>query len=125
MSLCACDEGEFPVVSELTDVRMARVAHTCTECERAILPGESYQRVWGVWSEYGAETLRTCAWCMDLKEFLKAHVPCYCGMIGTLMEDAAEAIDEYEELREDVAAMLAEIRARPALPSRYFPTTKE
>jgi hypothetical protein len=115
---CSCDDGEYPSVFEATDVKAARKMHRCTECRRAILPGESYWHVFGIWPTIdGAATHRTCARCMTLKEFIEAHIPCACLLIGNLLEAVQEEIDnndEAEVLRDEVSALLADIRAQPA-----------
>lgn len=114
---CGC-EGEMPSVYEAKDVMAARKIHECSECDRVILPGESYHHVFGIWPTVdGPATFRICAWCMDLKLFMEAHIPCVCLLHGYLLGGAQDEIDnnpEAEVLRPEYQAMLAEIRARPS-----------
>lgn len=119
---CDCDDGEMPSVFEERDVMAARDPHRCDECCRAILPGESYRHIFGIWPTVdGAATYRTCAWCMDLELYLKAHIPCFCVMLGGLHECAQYAADDHPEIRDEVTAMLAEISARPRTPHEELP----
>jgi hypothetical protein len=114
---CYCDDGEYPSVYEERDVKAAREAHKCSECARAILPGESYKHIWGVWPGIdGAATWRICARCMALKDFVEAHIPCACLLLGNLLDSASDEIencDEPDVLRPEYAELMADIRAHP------------
>lgn len=117
---CGCDDAEYPSVYEARDVAQARKEHECTECARAILPGESYLHIWGVWPtiDNHPNTLRICARCMALKEWVEAHIPCACLALGALIEYAQEAIEYNDEdgvLKPEFAALVAEITAQPSL----------
>jgi hypothetical protein len=96
MSECYCDFDDVAVFYEAKDVARARKLYFCHECSRAIFPGESYERVYGIWPTIdGPDVMRTCAWCMELKEWIQAHVPCFCFAHGYLIEGAGEAVEEY------------------------------
>lgn len=113
--LCYCEDGDHASVFESTDVMSARESHACDECDRAILPGESYRRVWGVW-DGEANTYRACCRCMVLEEWVKAHFPCYCPLLGGLIDRVRDEIDNNGEaavLRPEFEALMADIRAQP------------
>lgn len=115
---CSCDDFERPSVYEETDVRSARMEHRCSECHRAILPGESYRHIWGVWPTIdGAATYRICARCMVLDEWIRAHIPCYCPVLGGMHEAVAQEIDyglpDTAVLQPEFEALMADIRAQP------------
>jgi hypothetical protein len=87
---CYC-ETSWPYWAE---VRKARTGHKCLECGHRITPGEQYEHVRarfeGDW--FVADT---CALCIDLRAYVTAHVPCFCMMHGSLLDDAHETIDAY------------------------------
>jgi hypothetical protein len=116
---CYCDDGEMPSVYEAKDVMAARQVHRCSECDHAILPGESYWHVFGIWPTVdGATTFRTCARCMDLKLFVEAHIPCACLLHGNLLDAARDEIDNCDDpavLRPEFDALMADIRAQPRI----------
>ena len=69
----------------------ARKVHRCIECSHKIQPGERYDSAVGMW-EGRIKTWPTCDRCVDLREFVRAHVPCFCWAHGNLHDDAiAEA----------------------------------
>ncbi len=92
MDECYCDYGDPPRVYSLRQ-RVARKRHKCEECNRLIEPGETYEYVFGVW-DY-PETIKTCSHCVALRQYVDAHVPCFCWMHGNLIDDALETLREY------------------------------
>lgn len=117
---CYCDDGDPPIFYRKTEVAQAREPHPCYECGAAILPGESYERVHALWDRHdGPQTVHTCAWCIDLREYMVAHVPCFCVLHGGLFEYVTNEMDWNPEARDalkpEVDAMVNEIRARPSL----------
>jgi hypothetical protein len=116
---CYCDDGDPPIFYRKSEVLSAREPHTCYECHRAILPGESYEKVHAMWERDRPETIHTCAWCIDLRDWMMAHVPCFCFMHGGLMTLVREELENNWEARDalapEVEAMLAELHARPPL----------
>jgi hypothetical protein len=92
MNACFCDY-EAPEFYH-KETRKARNAHRCSECCRVIEPGESYEHVHGKWDgEVG--TFKTCPRCLALKEWVKAHVPCFCWAHGNIVDDAIETARHY------------------------------
>jgi len=77
---CSCvidthDDGERPAkYSEIT--RKAIKKHKCTECGREILPGETYQRVDGLW-DGSFSHFKTCEYCLSMIEVFFESRPCF------------------------------------------------
>lgn len=89
---CYCDYE--PPEAHSRSLRKARKAHRCDECFRSIAPGETYEYVWGKW-EGDVSTFKTCPRCLKLREWLQAHVPCFCWAHGNLIEDASNTVEDY------------------------------
>ena len=85
---------------------VARKRHSCSECFGWIEPGESYERVWGKW-DGSQDTFKTCPDCLALRDWTKAHVPCFCWQHGSLRDDARDVITDVCE-RNDVPGMWME-----------------
>ena len=81
---CYCDY-EQPTVYRKA-VHTARKEHRCYECRRTIQPGERYESVFAVWEGKG-QVAPTCQHCLDLRDFVLAHVPCSCWTHGNMRED--------------------------------------
>lgn len=94
MSECFCDyeQPEF----YHSEMRKARKDHPCTECGRAIEPGETYEHVRGKW-DGDVGTHKTCPRRMALKAWVQAHVPCFCWAHGYIREDALETARWYAD----------------------------
>lgn len=92
MTDCYCDY-ERPEFYH-SETRRARKQHRCTECGRAIQPGEKYEHVRAKW-EGDIRTHNTCAHCLALREWVQAHVPCFCWAHGNIEEDAIETALQY------------------------------
>lgn len=88
---CYCDYDP-PSVWSLA-IHKARKAHKCCECRKPIAPGERYEYVWGIW-DGSAGTYKTCERCLDLRQWVRNSVPCFCWYYGDMVENAMEAIDE-------------------------------
>lgn len=116
MDECYCDYDP-PIYYHKTNVAMARDIHECGECGSAILPGESYERVRALWDRYeGPKTFNTCAWCRHMREWIEAHIPCFCFAHGGLFALVREELDNNSDadvLRPELEAMFAEVRERP------------
>lgn len=84
---CFCDYDP-PEVYRAREHK-ARKARPCTECGGHICPGERYEHVWGVW-EGQPGTHNTCTRCLDLRDWVGAHVPCFCWAHHNLFDDAIE-----------------------------------
>ena len=93
MDECYCDYGESPDVYDAAK-RKARVRHKCYECGGAIVPGEVYERA-AMLYEGSWDTNKTCCRCLDVREYVTAHAPCFCWMHGSMLEDAKAVINEH------------------------------
>ena len=92
MSLdCYCDFD--PATFYNRSLPKARKRHACEECSGAILPGEQYESVTGLWEGY-ISTFKTCQRCVDLRTWVKNNVPCLCWAHGNTIEDCREAVEE-------------------------------
>ena len=84
-AFCECDiDGYWSFYS--SQRRKAKREHRCDECRATIQPGEIYEYAAGkqegeMWSS------KTCAACLELIDFIRAHVPCYCRIYGDLFGD--------------------------------------
>lgn len=92
MSECYCDYE--PASFHVWRIRTARKKHRCEACSRNIQPGERYEQATGKWGAR-VESFATCAECVNLREYVQAHVPCFCWCYQTLFEDALETLREY------------------------------
>ena len=90
---CVCD-WDPPSLYTSTIVKAARKEHQCEECRRTIKSGESYELVWGMW-DGRPDTFKTCSHCLALRDWVKAHVPCFCWAHGNIREDALAAAEGY------------------------------
>lgn len=95
MTECYCDYETPTVYSIATPT--AKRSHKCIECGNAISIGERYERITslfdGEWDTY-----KTCCRCIAVREYVKAHVPCFCWYHYNLLDDADAAMDEYAHL---------------------------
>lgn len=92
---CFCDY-DSPILYVKQEVKAARVSHRCYECSKTIKPGEGYERVRAIWERGDApQTVATCQRCLALREWVKAHVPCFCWAHGNIIDDAIETAQHY------------------------------
>lgn len=90
MSLdCWCDYDPAEFYS--AEIRKARKAHRCEECCGEIRPGEPYEYVAGKWDGW-VTTFKTCERCLDIRQWVKNNVPCFCWAHGNMLDDAREAV---------------------------------
>lgn len=83
---CSCDyDGYFSFCSPRI-INKAKKRHRCSECHGGIMPGERYEYIAGV-QDGDFWTSKTCTRCLDLLDWITAHVPCFCRMYGALFED--------------------------------------
>jgi hypothetical protein len=89
---CSCDYDmpEFYTAR----IHTARKQHKCSECGCKINPGERYENVFGGWCGE-VDNPKTCCRCLDLREYVKAHVPCFCFAHHNVHEDAMETAREW------------------------------
>lgn len=95
MNACYCD-WDPPSVYRQTEHTARRKPRKCSECGATISLGERYQLTFGVWDRE-PETFSTCARCMSLKDWVRAHVPCICVGHGSLIEDCIETARDYRD----------------------------
>ena len=89
---CYCDYD--PAEFLATYVRKARKPHKCEACSAVISPGAQYEIVAGKWDGEFA-TFHTCMDCQRLREYVIAHVPCFCWSYQMLYDEARETLREY------------------------------
>lgn len=92
MTACYCDYEPSEVY--VATKPKARTEHRCAECGSRVHPGEIYERVFSVTDGY-AGTWKTCVRCLDLREFVRAHVPCFCWAHENLHNDARECAEQW------------------------------
>lgn len=93
VSECYCDDGERPDVYHVAQIK-ARVRHKCYECSGEIYPGETYERV-AMLYEGSWDVAKTCCKCLDLRQYVTAHAPCFCWLHGSMCDDAQAVIDQH------------------------------
>lgn len=120
MSECYCDYGESPDVYSTSEHR-ARLQHRCYECGSPILPGERYERT-AMLYEGSWDIAKTCHRCLDLRVYVQAHAPCFCWLHGSMLDDAAEVINEYgrESFGFFIGGMKRFMRANGRPPNGYL-----
>ncbi|CAJ5442576.1 Uncharacterised protein [Burkholderia pseudomallei] len=92
MSECYCDH-EMPSVY-VRETRKARKEHKCDECGSKIKPGQQYEHTFGIWDGH-QDRIKTCERCVGMREFVKAHVPCFCWEHHNLYECCIDTASEY------------------------------
>lgn len=88
---CSCDY-DMPAFCQV-ETRKARKPHKCWECRAAIDPGEVYEHVRGKW-DGDIWTFKTCALCLELRQWARISVPCFCFSYGDLHENIRDMVDE-------------------------------
>src|SRR5512141_2158603 len=83
---CECDGDPLNILDERF-VIAARKDHKCSECGRTIKTGESYEFVFGLANGKG-HTYKTCVQCLNLRNWITAHIPCFCWSYTMMREDA-------------------------------------
>lgn len=74
-------------------IRRARTEHRCGECGCTIRIGERYEDARGMVERvYRA---KTCERCIAVREFVQAHVPCFCWAHFNLIDDCRDTVEEY------------------------------
>lgn len=89
---CFCDYDAPEFLSRR--IVTANKQHKCDDCYRAIQPGERYEYTFGKW-DGEVDRFKTCARCLDLREYVQAHVPCLCWAYGNIIDDCYNAVDAY------------------------------
>lgn len=88
---CYCDYDP-PRWINIRNVKAARKPHTCAECGAPIAVGEPYEYTSGMWDYH--DTFHVCTRCVELREWAKISVPCFCWAYGNLHEDVREMVRE-------------------------------
>jgi hypothetical protein len=85
--MCMIDDGDGPCTVLAESTPLARIAHRCAECERAIRPGETYLRE-RLLFEGSVSHNKTCAHCRVARDWLQGE----CGgwVYGAVEEDVRE-----------------------------------
>lgn len=86
-------DADAPVTFHATNVKKARTDHRCCECRQTIPSGSSYEKVKGIWPDFGPHTFKTCNACVALRaevQRLEEAAGCY----------GSEAIPPFEMLLE-------------------------
>lgn len=97
MSRDACYCGYEPLTTLSVRRPVARRVHKCCDCHRQINVGERYESVAGI-SDGGIDVYKTCGRCVSVREWLTAHIPCFCWAYGNLREDARETLQLYDDV---------------------------
>lgn len=92
MSECYCNY-DMPSVY-VQETRKARKEHKCAECGSNIKPGQQYEHTFGIWDGH-LDRIKTCQHCVDMREFVRAHVPCFCWEHHNLHECCFDTAREY------------------------------
>jgi hypothetical protein len=90
---CYCDYSS-PDFYSVKNVLSARKAHRCLECKGKIDAGEKYERVAGKW-DGNFSTAKTCAHCVELRDYVLAHVPCFCWYHTDLLNGAIDCARDF------------------------------
>lgn len=85
---CYCDY-DTPDFYHVEKISSARKSHKCYECGCQIQAGENYERIRAKW-DGDCAIVKTCKRCLALREYVKAHVPCFCFEHGNVNEQAIE-----------------------------------
>ena len=95
MTFCYCPTDDEPANIYATKaVRAARKAHRCYECQGPVLPGEAYERAASLYD--GRWTVAcTCTRCLDARNYVEAHAPCFCWRHGSMLDDARDVAEQY------------------------------
>lgn len=89
---CYCDYTMASLC--VTKIRKARIEHKCDECRSKINPGQAYEYTFGIW-DGKRDYIKTCQYCVNMRDFVKAHVPCFCWEYFNLHECCIETAREY------------------------------
>lgn len=90
---CYCDCGEPATVYSERTVKKAKKVHQCCECSSSILPGESYKSIFGIWDNM-MDHFKVCQRCLELKDWAKISVPCFCYCNGELHNAVEDMVDQ-------------------------------
>ncbi len=90
--MCDCD---YSVQAYWDKRATARKVHRCGECREDILPGETYERVRGIWDGVPG-TEKTCARCLEIRDRVEAVIPeRWCWCFGEMLENANDEVSDW------------------------------
>jgi len=89
---CYCDYDPVTLLSQAK--HCAQKLHKCSECLRAISPGQTYECHRYIFDGQ-FHIHKTCERCLAVREYVAAHVPCFCWAYTEMLEAAEETIREY------------------------------
>lgn len=117
---CYCDYGEQASVYQKKLV-CARKAHRCYECPGIIAKGDTHECVRSLY-EGRWSIARTCPRCLDVRQYMEAHAPCFCWMHGSMLDDARETLKEYGHVCSGffIGGMKRILRAERQVPQTLF-----
>jgi len=104
---CYCDYDPPSIYSQRI-IKRARKQSECCECGVKININDSYEYTFGVWEGY-ANSFKTCLRCVELREWAKISVPCFCWYHGDMLSDVWEMVNE---VRHDVPGFFFEYGRR-------------
>lgn len=121
---CYCDY-EIPEFYQV-ETRKSRKTHRCTECSGTIRSGETYQYVFYIFDGHPC-TVKRCSDCLQLKQWIEAHVPCFCDTWGDLHNQIMDAVYEYEVecpgLTNEAKTLIGKIRDKRRMGSEISGTS--
>lgn len=89
---CYCDY-DAPTWCSVVNVKAARKPHKCYECRAPIFAGEPYEYTSGLW-DGDLGIFHVCLRCVELREWAKISVPCFCWGYGDLHENIRDMVQE-------------------------------
>ena len=89
MSYCGCNYDP-PTWISIRKVTAARKPHRCYECLAVIHAGEPYEYIAGKWDTVGI--FHICERCVELREWAKISMPCFCWSYGDLHKLVREMV---------------------------------
>ena len=90
---CYCDYEPATVYDRRT-ITASKSKHVCYECARGIDVGESYERVAMLYDGHWT-IAKTCSNCLDVRDYITDHAPCFCWLHGSMLDDAVETLRSY------------------------------
>jgi hypothetical protein len=105
---CVCDYDP-PDWYRVRRIKAARKPHKCFECGALIAAGQPYEYTCGQWDRSGIDSFSTCMLCVDLRNWAKISVPCFCWTHGGLLDEVEEMVSE---VRHDVPGLFFEYGRR-------------
>ena len=89
---CYCD-GDPPTWVSFRDVKRSRKPHKCCECHAPIPVGSAYEYTSGLW-DGEQQDFHICQLCVELREWARISVPCFCWTYGDMHENVRDMVQE-------------------------------